>query len=212
MDVKKKLVETLLAQKILPLFFHDETDSCWEVLKALYAAGIRMVEFTNRGESALATFRHLAERCAEQLPDLYLGAGTIKNIEQAEGFRVAGAQFLISPGYVPELAAFSVKENLLYIPGCMTIHEIIAAENAGIRLIKVFPANMLGTIFLKNIRPLFPNLMFMPTGGIDATKEALDCWRQSGAVAVGLGGSLISERCLAGQDYAAITATAKGIV
>lgn len=198
------VIEAIAAQKILPLFFHEDEGCCRQIVEALYDAGIRVIEFTARGKTALNTFKTLAVSANNEMPDLHLGIGTIKNSEQAKQFVDAGARFVISPGYVPELAAYALKNNILYVPGCMTIHEIIAAENMGIRFVKLFPANMLGIPFLKNIRPLFPEMMFMPTGGIQVSKESLLPWFEAGVVAVGLGSSLISDQFLANCDYTAV--------
>lgn len=205
MHNKTNLVEAIAAQKILPLFYHAETDCCLQVVTALYKAGIRVLEFTNRGATAFNTFREIVNMCSVEMPDLYLGVGTIKNAEEAERFIKVGAHFIISPGYVPDLTDYAVRENILYVPGCMTIAEIIAAENAGIRLVKLFPANMLGITFLNNIKPLFPNMLFLPTGGIQTSKESLHCWFDAGVTAVGLGSSLISNQLLDKKGFMAIT-------
>ena len=206
------IITTIADQKILPLFFHGQEKVSSQVVKALYEAGIRAVEFTNRGSTALDTFAQLTKLCARELPGMYMGIGTIKNVVQAKAFVAAGAQFLISPGYVPELAAYAIETGVLYIPGCMTIQEIIAAENAGISFIKLFPANMLGTTFLKNIKPLFPDLLFMPTGGIETKEEALAEWFDLGVTAVGLGSSLLSEKLLVEENYTELKARTQSIL
>ena len=115
-----------------------------EVLKAIYKAGIKAVEYTNRGEAALANFKKLVEVRNKEMPGLLLGVGTIKNLKHAEDYVKAGADFLVSPGFVAEVASYADSKDIFYAPGCMTPTEIIAAENAGIKFIKLFPGNMLG--------------------------------------------------------------------
>jgi 2-dehydro-3-deoxyphosphogluconate aldolase/(4S)-4-hydroxy-2-oxoglutarate aldolase len=93
----------------------------------------------------------------------------------------------VSPGFVPDVAAYCVSNDIFYAPGCMTPSEIIAAENAGIKFIKLFPGNMLGPEFLTTIKDIFPKLLFMPTGGVDTTKENIEGWFKAGVCAVGMG-------------------------
>ncbi len=139
-----------------------------------------------------------------EMPDLLLGVGTIKNLKDAKNYMAAGADFLVSPGFVKEVADYAVSKDIFYAPGCMTPSEIIAAENAGIRFIKLFPGNMLGTEFLATIKDIFPKLLFMPTGGVDTTKENIEGWFKAGVCAVGMGSKLISKKLMEANDYSTI--------
>jgi 2-dehydro-3-deoxyphosphogluconate aldolase/(4S)-4-hydroxy-2-oxoglutarate aldolase len=94
----------------------------------------------------------------------------------------------------------------------MTPTEIIAAENAGIHFIKLFPGNMLGPDFLSGIKDLFPKLLFMPTGGVDTTKENISGWFKAGVSAVGMGSKLISKQLMADKDYATIESETKTVL
>jgi 2-dehydro-3-deoxyphosphogluconate aldolase/(4S)-4-hydroxy-2-oxoglutarate aldolase len=138
------------------------------------------------------------------MPGLLMGVGTIKNLQQAEDYLKAGADFLVSPGFVAEVASYAVSKDIFYAPGCMTPSEIIAAENAGIKFIKLFPGNMLGPEFLSGIKDIFPKLLFMPTGGVDTTKENIEGWFQAGVCAVGMGSKLISKKLMEQKDYLTI--------
>ncbi len=141
-----------------------------------------------------------------------MGVGTIKNGEQAQAFIDAGADYIISPGLVPAAAAVADKNDMLWVPGCMTPSEIIAAENLGAKFIKLFPGNMLGPEFMSTIKELFPNLIFMPTGGVDTTKENIGAWFKAGVVAVGMGSKLISKPLLEAKDYATIESLTKEVL
>ncbi len=174
MNTKEHLLKLIPEQGILPLYFYKDTGVTLEVLRALYRAGIRTVEYTNRGEAALNNFKCMRAVCDDELNGMYLGVGTIKNGEQAQAFIDAGADYIISPGLVPSAAEVANKNNMLWVPGCMTPTEIIAAENLGATFIKLFPGNMLGPEFMSTIKELFPNLIFMPTGGVDTTKENIE--------------------------------------
>jgi 2-dehydro-3-deoxyphosphogluconate aldolase/(4S)-4-hydroxy-2-oxoglutarate aldolase len=136
---------------------------------------------------------------------MYLGIGTIKNAQSAQAFIDAGADYIISPGLVEEVIPVAEKHNLLWIPGCMTPTEIIKAENLGAKLVKLFPGNMLGPSFLAGIKSFFPNLLFMPTGGVEVTKESIGGWFKAGVCAVGMGSQLISSDVMEGKKYAELT-------
>lgn len=140
----------------------------------------------------------------QEMPDMLLGIGTIKTLQQAKDYVGAGADFMVSPGFVPEVAAYAISNDVFYAPGCMTPSEIIAAENAGVKFIKLFPGNMLGPEFLSSIKEIFPKLLFMPTGGVDTTKESIEAWYKAGVCAVGMGSKLISKKLMEAKDYASI--------
>lgn len=197
-------IDVIAKQGILPLYFTTDETISVEILRALYKAGIRAVEYTNRGSEALSNFKKMVAVRNAELPEMLLGIGTIKNLAQAKDFESAGADFLISPGFVPEVADFLNSKNVLYAPGCMTPTEIITAENAGIKLIKIFPGNIVGTAFLSSIKDIFPSLVFMTTGGVETTHDNIQSWFLAGASAVGLGSNLISKKRIEEQDYEVI--------
>ena len=204
MDKKATLLKLIPEQGILPLYFYKDTDVSLEVLKALYRAGIRTVEYTNRGEAALQNFKKMRELCDAQLKDMYLGIGTIKNGKMAQTFIDAGADFIICPGLVEDVAKVADENNLLWVPGCMTPTEIIRAETLGAKMIKLFPGNILGPEFMSAIKTLFPDLLFMPTGGVDLDKENISKWLKAGVCAVGMGSKLVSKELLEQKNYAKI--------
>ncbi|MEN2413143.1 bifunctional 4-hydroxy-2-oxoglutarate aldolase/2-dehydro-3-deoxy-phosphogluconate aldolase [Flavobacterium mesophilum] len=205
-------IEIIANQGMLPLYFNTDQTVSIEVLRALYKAGIRAVEYTNRGSEALANFRKMVEVRNAEMPEMLLGIGTIKNESQAKDFHSAGADFFISPGFVPEVANFLKSNNLLYAPGCMTPTEIIAAENAGVSFIKLFPGNILGPDFMSSIKDVFPNLTFMVTGGVDTTYSSIQSWFTAGVNAVGLGSKLITKKRMIEEDYATIEKETKTVL
>jgi 2-dehydro-3-deoxyphosphogluconate aldolase/(4S)-4-hydroxy-2-oxoglutarate aldolase len=212
MSKTQQVTEAIIAQGMLPLYFNASEEVSVEVLKSIYAAGVKAVEYTNRGDAALANFKKMVALRNESMPGLLLGVGTIKNLQQAHEYLAAGADFLVSPGFVAEVASYCVSKDVFYAPGCMTPTEIIAAENAGIKFIKLFPGNMLGTEFLTTIKDIFPKLLFMPTGGVDTTKENIEGWFKAGVCAVGMGSKLISKKVMEAKDYATIQAETKKVL
>jgi 2-dehydro-3-deoxyphosphogluconate aldolase/(4S)-4-hydroxy-2-oxoglutarate aldolase len=180
-----------------------------EVLRALYRAGIRTVEYTNRGAAALQNFKKMREVCDKELEGMYLGIGTIKNADMAKTFIDAGTDFIICPGLIDEVAHVADKNNMLWVPGCMTPSEIIHAENIGAKMIKLFPGNILGPQFMSAIKALFPDLLFMPTGGVDLDKENIAGWFKAGVCAVGMGSKLVSKSLLEQKNYTKIETLTK---
>src|SRR4029079_1007138 len=204
MPDKKLISDKIVQQGILPLYFNSDETVSVEVLRAIFKAGIRAVEYTNRGEAALSNFKKLVEVKNKEMRDMFLGVGTIKTLQQAENYINAGADFMVSPGLIPEVVDYANNKNIFYAPGCMTPSEIIAAENKGITFIKLFPGNMLGPEFLSSIKEIFPKLLFMPTGGVDITRENIESWFKAGVCAVGMGSKLISKKLMEERDYTAI--------
>ncbi len=212
MDKKTEILRLIPEQGVLPLFFYKDPEVSVEVLKALYSAGIRSVEYTNRGEAALNNFKKMRQVCDSELKGMYLGVGTIKNAKAAQDFIDAGADYIISPGLVEDAAKVADANNMLWVPGCMTPSEIIRAEQLGAKMVKLFPGNILGPSFLSAIKELFPNLLFMPTGGVEAEKENLSGWFKAGVCAVGMGSKLITKAALENKDYEGIkTSTIKSL-
>jgi 2-dehydro-3-deoxyphosphogluconate aldolase/(4S)-4-hydroxy-2-oxoglutarate aldolase len=208
----QQVSDAIVAQGMLPLYFNADQEVTIEILKALYRAGIKAIEYTSRGEAALSNFTKMVAIRNTEMPDLLLGIGTIKNLQQAQEYFEVGADFFISPGFIPEVAAFLKSKEVLYSPGCMTPTEIITAENAGILFIKLFPGNMLGPDFLSGIKDIFPKLLFMPTGGVDTTKSNIEGWFKAGVSAVGMGSKLISKQLMADKDYATIESETKAVL
>lgn len=212
MSKTQQITDAIIAQGILPLYFNaDETVSI-DVLRAIYRAGIKAVEYTNRGDEALNNFIKMTAVRNSEMPEMLLGVGTIKNLKDAKNYMAAGADFLVSPGFVKEVADYAVSKDIFYSPGCMTPSEIIAAENAGIKFIKLFPGNMLGPEFLSGIKDIFPKLLFMPTGGVDTTKENIEGWYKAGVCAVGMGSKLISKKLMEAKDYMTIESETKKVL
>lgn len=201
MNTIQNTIDVIVKQGILPLYFNTDENKSIEVLRVLYKSGIKAVEYTNRGPEAASNFKKMVEIRNAEMPGMLLGIGTIKNIEQAEEFHNIGADFFISPGFVAEVADFLRSKEVLYAPGCMTPTEIITAENAGVKFIKLFPGNILGPDFLSGIKDIFPNLIFMPTGGVETTLQSIQSWFTAGVSAVGMGSKLISKKVMEHEAY-----------
>lgn len=198
---KEHSLNQILEQGTLPLFFYKDTEVSLEITRTIYKAGVRVFEYTNRGPEALENFKLLRKLANEEMPDLELGIGTIKSVKEAEDFLEAGADFLVSPIVNPAVGRMADEAEILWIPGCMTPTEIYTAQENKAALIKLFPANILGEAFLTSIKELFPGQLFIPTGGVELSKENISGWFKAGVGAVGLGSKLISKKVMEGKLY-----------
>ena len=212
MSKKAEVLKVITEQGILPLYFNKDAQTSVDLLRALYKAGIRTVEYTNRGEAALANFAEMKKVIDAELPGMLLGVGTIKDAAQAEAFVNAGADYVISPGLVEDVAEWAEAKGILWVPGCMTPSEIIKAEKLGAKFVKLFPGNILGPSFLSGIKALFPNLLFMPTGGVDTTKENISGWFKAGVCAVGMGSNLVTKDIMDNKEYDLLTENTKKVL
>ena len=140
--------------------------------------------------------------------EMMLGAGTVLDSETARMAILSGANFVVSPGFNEDAAKLCNRYRVPYMPGCMTVTEVLRAMEAGADIIKIFPADLFGPKIIKDIKGPLPQAKMMPTGGVDVSN--VDQWIKAGAVAVGAGSSL-TKGAKTG-DYAAITATAKEFI
>jgi 2-dehydro-3-deoxyphosphogluconate aldolase/(4S)-4-hydroxy-2-oxoglutarate aldolase len=185
----------------LPLFFYEDADVSVEVIRTLYKAGVRVLEYTNRGKEALDNLKIISKVIKAEMPDMNLGIGTIKTEAEAEAFVAAGADFIVSPIIDAAVAKVADKYKMLYIPGCMTPTEIHQAQQHKAMLIKIFPANILGPAFVSSIRELFQGQLFIPTGGVEIEADNISGWFRAGVCAVGMGSKLISKNVLDNKLY-----------
>jgi 2-dehydro-3-deoxyphosphogluconate aldolase / (4S)-4-hydroxy-2-oxoglutarate aldolase len=201
MNDKKIILQAILGQGILPLFYWESPSVSLKVIQTMYRAGVRAVEYTNRGVAALDNFTMLKKTLAAEAPDLYLGIGTIKSAAEATAFVKAGADFIVAPIVTQEVAAIADAAGLLWIPGCMTPTEIYLAQELKAAAIKIFPANILGPEFVASIRELFQDQIFIPTGGVEIDEDNIRGWIKAGVSAVGFGSRLISKDILKTENY-----------
>jgi 2-dehydro-3-deoxyphosphogluconate aldolase/(4S)-4-hydroxy-2-oxoglutarate aldolase len=186
---QQQILSAMKATGIIPVFNHTDIETAKNVLDASYRGGVKVFEFTNRGENALEVFQALSAH-AEQYDDLMLGIGTIFSDEDARKFLKAGAHFVVSPAFIPTIGVYCNSQNVLWIPGCGTVTEIFNAKELGAQLIKAFPGNVLGPAFISSVKAVFPKLPMMPTGGVEPTEENLSAWFKAGVHCVGMGSQL----------------------
>jgi len=201
MDRRKKIVELVKEQGIVPIFSHPDADVSIRILNSLYKAGCRVIEYSHQGEKAVTNFLQLRKVADKELPGLQLGAGRIKSKIEATEYINEGANFIVCPGVIEAVAALADSNDLLWIPACATPTEIMLADDLGAQLVKFFPGSLSGPSYLAAVKEIFPGLWFMPTGNIDTTEESITGWFKSGASAIELGSSLINNNLVESKDY-----------
>lgn len=212
MSNKQRSLKAITDQGSLPLFFYEDAGVSLEIVRTLYRAGIRVLEYTNRGDAAFENFKVLIKAASTEMPDLHLGIGTIKTPAEASQFIDAGAHFIVCPVVHEEIGRLTHDAGLLWVPGCMTPSEINMAHQMGAGLIKLFPANILGPAFVSSVKELFPGQLFIPTGGVDMDQANISKWFSSGVCAVGMGSKLISKDILQSKDYNKLYALTKEMI
>ena len=206
---KYSKLDVLLAIRgtgIVPVFYNKDAELSKKVLKACYDGGIRAFEFTNRGDFAHEVFAELNKYALAELPGMILGAGSIVDPATAVLYMQLGANFIVGPCFNPAVAPVCNRRGVPYSPGCGSVSEVGAAQEAGCDLIKIFPGDVLGPAFVKDILAPMPWSKLMVTGGVKPTRENLEGWFKAGAFAVGMGSNLFPKEAVAAGDWAAITA------
>ena len=197
---KDEILREMYRTGIIPTFYQADTGFAKEIIECCYQSGIRVIEFTNRGENAFPVFSDLV-KFVERFPGLMLGIGTIMNAAEAEKFIKVGAKFIVSPILKTELAPVCKKHGKLWIPGTATLTEIVTARDAGAELIKIFPGSVLGPKFVSAILPVVPGLKLMPTGGVEPTEENLKAWFDAGVFCAGMGSQLFSRKIIEEKNW-----------
>ena len=198
------VLQTTKQQGMMPLFYHPDVALGKDVLRACYAGGARLLEFTNRGDYAHEVFRELNRFAAAELPELILGVGSVNDSATAGLYMQLGANFIVSASLRRDVALVCNRRKVPYMPGCGSLTEIGQAEELGCEIVKLFPGSVYGPGFIKAVRGPQPWTSIMPTGGVAPTEENLTGWFNAGAVCVGMGSKLIGGDILKNRDFATL--------
>ena len=193
---KEDIMKMATTQGLLPPFNHPDEKTAKQILDAIYAGGLRMIEYTNRSPNALEVFTSLVKYAAKKLPGLVIGIGTIMNAKQAKLFHKAGAQFIVAPTLNLAVGAYCAKQNLFWCPGGGTATEIVQAHEWGASMVKIFPAEILGPAFVKALKGPCPWTKVMPSGGVTMDENNLREWFSSGVECVAIGSQLFSKEIM----------------
>lgn len=193
---------------IIPVVRAASVEEANRAVEGICAGGIPVVEITMTVPNAITVIRELVQKHGG---DVLIGAGTVTNAEQAESCVRAGAQFLVSPGLSPSVLSVARVHERLAIPGALTPTELMSAQEAGARVIKIFPCgNLGGPKYIKALRAPFPHAQLIPTGGVNAGNAAE--FIAAGAYALGVGADLVDAVALREGNLEKITSAAKELV
>jgi 2-dehydro-3-deoxyphosphogluconate aldolase/(4S)-4-hydroxy-2-oxoglutarate aldolase len=202
-------IEVALKMKqtgIIPVFYNGDPGLCKEVVKACYDGGIRVFEFTNRGDFASLVFAEVNKWAVETCPDMILGVGSVIDAGTTSMYIALGVNFIVSPLIDEGMAAVCNKRKISWSPGCGSVTEIGRAHELGAEVVKIFPGQQVGgPEFVKAVLGPMPWTSIMPTGGVSPDEENLSKWFKAGVHCVGMGSQLFPAEVLKSRNFASIT-------
>ncbi|MCH3969403.1 MAG: bifunctional 4-hydroxy-2-oxoglutarate aldolase/2-dehydro-3-deoxy-phosphogluconate aldolase [Prevotella sp.] len=191
---------------MVPVFFNSDLEICKQVIKACYEGGVRVFEFTNRGDFAHEIFGELVKWAASECPEMILGAGTVIDAPTAALYMQLGANFIVGPNLNPAIAPVCNRRLVPYTPGCGSVSEVSEAQSLGCDVTKVFPAgNVGGPSFVKNILGPLRWSQIMVTGAVAPDRENLTAWIKAGVFCVGMGSKLFPKEEVSAGNWKAVT-------
>ncbi len=201
-EVALKMKET----GMIPVFYHSQPETARQVLKACYEGGVRVFEFTNRGDFAHEVFADLNKWAAKELPDMILGVGSVVDAGTASLYIQLGSNFIVSPVLKEDMAVVCNRRKIAWSPGCGSLNDISRAEELGAEIVKIFPGSSVGgPKFVAAVKGPCPWSSIMPTGGVEPTEENLKAWFDAGVTCVGMGSNLFPKDVIVSGDWAKIT-------
>jgi len=198
----KMAVMARMAQApVVPVFYNSDARVAMQVVKACYAGGVRVFEFTNRSDFAHEVFGDVVKFAAAECPDMAVGVGSVVDPATAALFMQLGACFVVGPMFNPEVARVCNRRQVPYVPGCGSVSEVGFAQEAGCEVCKVFPGDVLGPKFVKGLLAPMPWSRLMVTGGVEPSAENLSAWFKAGVFCVGMGSKLFPKDRVAAGDW-----------
>lgn len=189
-------LELLAGYGVIPVVVLKHAADAAPLAEALCKGGLKCAEVTFRTEAAEEAIKNMAEN----FPDMLIGAGTVLTIEQAERAVAAGAGFIVSPGFDPEIVDYCLANKILILPGCVTPSEVAQGVKRGLQVLKFFPAEQAGGLaMIKALAAPYTNVKFMPTGGINA--ENLEAYLSFDRIAACGGSWMVKAELVEHKEY-----------
>ncbi|MEO3348445.1 bifunctional 4-hydroxy-2-oxoglutarate aldolase/2-dehydro-3-deoxy-phosphogluconate aldolase [Romboutsia sp. 1001216sp1] len=179
------MLESIKKEGIVAVIRAKDHKEAKGYINACANGGIRAVELTYSIPKVVELINELRDD-----KNLILGVGSVLNAKMAKDAILAGAKYVVSPGYSEEVNDVCKELNTLYLPGCMTVSEIMNAQDKGNKMVKLFPGDVFGPKYVKAIKAPIPNIEIMPTGGVDINN--VEKWFEMGVSCVGVGSSLFN--------------------
>ncbi len=190
---------------MVPVFYNKDIEVCKAVVKACYEGGVRLFEFTNRGDFASQVFAELNQWTIAECPEMIMGVGSVIDEATAALYIALGANFIVAPLIDEATAKVCNKRKIAWSPGCGSVTEIGKAHELGAEVVKIFPGTQVGgPSFVKAVKGPMPWASIMPTGGVAPTEDNLKQWFEAGVTCVGMGSQLFPKNVLADKNYSYI--------
>ena len=201
-EVALKMKET----GMIPVFYHKDAEVCKNVVKACYDGGIRVFEFTNRGDFAHEVFNEINKWAIKACPEMIMGVGSVIDQGTASLYIQIGTNFIVSPLIDEDMAKVCNRRKIAWIPGCGSVTEINRAHELGAEVVKIFPGSSVGgPDFVSGVKGPMPWASIMPTGGVSPDEANLKGWFKAGVHCVGMGSQLFPKDVIEAGNYQAIT-------
>jgi 2-dehydro-3-deoxyphosphogluconate aldolase/(4S)-4-hydroxy-2-oxoglutarate aldolase len=202
---KREVFNRMISEALIPVIRVSSAKEAIDVADALKEGGVSFLEITMTVQGAIDVIKELAQKYKDEI---VMGAGTILDSETGRAALLAGAQFIVSPTLNLDLIQLAHRYSAVVIPGAMTPTEILTAWNAGADMVKVFPAAQLGgPEYLKAIRGPLPQILLVPTGGVNLQNAG--AFIKAGATALGVGGELVDKKAIKDKKFNIITENAR---
>jgi 2-dehydro-3-deoxyphosphogluconate aldolase/(4S)-4-hydroxy-2-oxoglutarate aldolase len=203
---KDAVLAKIKAEKVIALIRANSPDGLLDCAKALAAGGLTSIELTMTTPGAI----EMLKKVSVELPGFVFGLGTVLDAETARRGIEAGAKFIVTPAYRPDVVAMALAQKTPVFCGALTPTEILLAWESGADAVKVFPAEFFGPAYIKSIKAPLPHIPLVPTGGVNP--ENVGEFLRAGAMATAAGGSLVDAKSLKEKNWALITERAKAFV
>ena len=202
---KLAVLNKMAAAPMVTVFYHKDAETAKAVVKACYDGGVRLFEFTNRGDFAHEVFAEVVKYAAMECPEMAVGVGSVVDPGTASLYMQLGACFIVGPLFNHEVAKVCNRRAIPYVPGCGSVTEVGYAQEAGCEVCKVFPGDVLGAKLVKGMIAPMPWSKLMVTGGVEPSQENLASWFNAGVFSVGMGSKLFPKEKVAAKDWKYVT-------
>jgi len=198
---KREVFNRMVAEGLIPVVRVSSAREAMDVADAIKEGGVSFIEITMSVQGAIDVIKELTQKYKDEI---IMGAGTVLDTETGRAALLAGAQFIVSPTLNLDLIQLAHRYSAVVIPGAATPTEILAAWNAGADMVKVFPAGQLGgPEYLKALRGPLPQILLVPTGGVNLQNAG--AFIKAGATALGVGGELVDKKAVKEKKFNVIT-------
>ena len=205
---KRDIFNKMMSEGLIPVIRVASASEAIDVANAIKEGGVSLIEITMSVQGAIEVIKELSREYGDEI---IMGAGTVLDTETGRAALLAGAQFIVSPTLDLNLIQLAHRYSAVVIPGAMTPTEILTAWNAGADMVKVFPAAQLGgPAYIKALRGPLPQILLVPTGGVNL--ENAGAFIRAGATALGVGGELVDKKAVQEKKFAVITENARAFL